>query len=186
MNLSNINGIALDLESLGTAPNSIILSVGMCRFDVARRTTWDDFKVNIDAKDSAKYGMVADPETVEWWSTQPREAFKAATKDPVSVDTALTMIRGYMEKTRNPNLWSYGSLFDFPMLEWTFKAAGHKRVPWSYKRANCGRTMANVFGAYEERGGTKHTALDDAKWLAHGIMDFFASLDQEMNDDIPF
>ena len=43
-----------------------------------------------------------------------------------------------------------------------------------------------MFGAYEDRGGVKHTALDDAKWLAQGIMDFFISLDQELNDDISF
>lgn len=186
MNLENVNGIALDIESLGTAPNSIILSVGMCRFDVARNTIWDDFEVNIDAKDSAKYGMIADPETVEWWAKQPREAFKRATANPVSVDTALTMIRGYMEKTRNPNVWSYGSMFDFPMLEWTFKAAGHKHTPWQYRRANCGRTMANVFGAYASGDGIKHTALDDAKWLAQGIMNFFSDLESTADDDIPF
>lgn len=186
MTTESISGIAIDLESMAKSPNGIILSVGMCRFDVARKTIWDEFQVNIDAKDSARYGMIADEETVQWWSTQPKEVLRSATKNPETLDTALTKIRGYIEKTKNPNIWSYGSLFDFPMLEWSFRAAGYKNVPWSFRKANCARTMSNVFGAFSDNKGVKHTALDDAKWLAQGLIDFYAGLTAGVDDDIPF
>lgn len=181
-----ISGIALDLESMGTSPNSIILSVGMCRFDVQRKTIWDDFQVNIDAKDSARYGMTVSQETIDWWASQPKEVYKRAVSNPVSLDTGLAMIRGYIEKTKSPNMWSYGAIFDFPMLEWSFRAAGHKTVPWKFRRVHCGRTIANIFGPFADTGGLKHAALDDAKWLANSLIKFNEYVTDAPDDDIPF
>lgn len=63
------NRIMVDLETLGTAPGSVILSIGAVRFDVEEGLL-DEFYVNIDVESSQRLGLTIDGATVMWWMKQ--------------------------------------------------------------------------------------------------------------------
>ena len=75
--------IMVDLETLGTAPGSVILSIGAVRFDVEKGLL-DEFYVNIDVESSQRLGLTIDGDTVMWWLKQS-DAARAKCRTPFNI-----------------------------------------------------------------------------------------------------
>ena len=168
--------IMLDIETLGTAPGSAVVSLGAIRYSWKDGNPFDKFYVNISAAECVERGLTIDPDTVEWWAKQPKVAREAWQKDPKPIATALTEFNDWFGNQKH-EVWCNGMNFDFPLLETLYRSVGMKS-PWQYYLLNDMRTIVNTFNARdkyqvfrkENTESVYHNALDDcieqAKFLS--------------------
>lgn len=155
-----MQNLMLDIETLSTRANAIILSIAAVRFEF-KSDKIETFNVNIDPKSCAKYGMVKDADTVRWWQEQNSEALKGFMKDPISLEDALTQLSIFADP--KDVWWCNGANFDYPIIEWSYKALD-RRVPWKYWNLRDVRTIYAICDLNMKeypRVGTYHNALDD-------------------------
>lgn len=176
--------VMLDLETLSTAANAAILSIGACANDGR-----PDFCRNVDLATCMQAGLKVDASTIQWWMQQSDEA-RAAFQPPAgregwSLREALESFAAWLrapvdgETVRGQvecELWAFPAQFDVTILGEAYKALGMKE-PWHYRAPRCLRTAAALFPGVERvlpnkergHGGAAHTALADAKaqmeWL---------------------
>lgn len=174
--MKHLNGLMVDIETLGTRPGSAILSIGAVRFDVEKKTIYDEFYVNIDPQDCIIKGLTYDKDTLNWWKEQSKDAWKALAKDKRPVAEALQSFIEYVKKGGREKFWSWGAQFDPPLIETAIQKVLEQPAPWFYSNVMCARTVSNTFQVKIDRSkGTHHNALDDAKAQAQFIIDLFNS-----------
>lgn len=153
-----------DIETLSKSKNAVILSIGACKFN--DKEIIDTFYINIDPKDSYRYGLHISHETLDWWKNQRPEAYEALKKDRVPLAEALER---YSEWYGPKSVWTWGNgaEFDNTIIESSYLAVD-KQPPWKYYDSMCYRTVVNLTGSRLKandvnRVGVLHNALDDAK-----------------------
>lgn len=165
---SNGDAVMLDLETLGTGPNSAIISIGACSFDEGHIVS--TFHAIIDKQTCFELGCTFDQSTIDWWENQSDEA-KAASynaTETVPVKEALLAFADWMKG--KGTIWGNGSDFDNAMLAELYNKAGMD-LPWKFWNNRCYRTMKNMFPDVKMvRHGTHHNAVDDAITQAKHLM----------------
>jgi len=155
--------VMLDLETLGTGNNAVILSIGAVKFDLKEQgTAGAPFEVFIDPKTCTDAGLELDANTVLWWMHPDRAAAREVFvgKQLTPLQQALFMFTSWMGGDRP--VWGNGATFDNVILRNAFKAA-FVPCPWHFRNDRCFRTMSNILPQQEwERVGTHHSAVDDA------------------------
>ncbi len=156
--------IMFDLETFGTAPGSIIRSLGAVEFDLDG-TTGASCYANIDRKSCEDVGLVADPRTEQWWSQQSKAAQESLLVDPQPLKLVATSFAEWVSK-RGPDvrIWSQGAAFDPVLWEAACKAVRTMPV-WKFWNTRDTRTVYDLFNFDVReitRDGTYHNALDDA------------------------
>lgn len=160
-----MSDIMLDIETLGTAPGSVILSIGAVQFDEFRVTK--RFSVHIDVQDSVKNGGRIDALTVLWWLGQSKEAQQALLDAKcVSLEQALNDLTAAFDWA-GKNVWCNGAAFDFPILKSNFEFL-NKKAPWAYYNEMDMRTVKGILGkvmwrSIEVKPALAHDALADAE-----------------------
>ena len=164
--------VMVDLETLGTRPGCVVLSVGAVFFDPALQELGPELHIKINRRASLIAGLRADPATLEWWSRQSPEAQQLLeeTADPgtsVTIEEALgSLSQWFAEHGPGPSdlkVWGNGSDFDQPILVAVYAALGVEQ-PWRFWNNRCYRTLkAQCPEVKIVRGGTYHSALDDAR-----------------------
>lgn len=155
----------LDLETLGTRPGDIILSIGAVKFDV-EKGLGEEFYLTIDAESCKAVGQRAQKSTLEWWAKQSPEAREAAFKGEFSLNIALTKFSMWMPPLDEAVVWGNGANFDNALLAAAYRAM-KMDTPWKFWNDRCYRTISAMFlRTRVERVGTHHNALDDAKTQA--------------------
>lgn len=170
--------VMLDLETLGTRPGSVIISIGAVFFDPRSGELGKEFHEVIDADSSLYYGFTSDPETIEWWEKQSDEAKAtynlALRRDDdlgESIATSLTNFTSWLgeeNQLKNVRVWGNGAAFDNALLSAAYHRLG-LNVPWRFTNDRCFRTLKSLFGANgvePTNRGVKHNALEDAKHQA--------------------
>jgi hypothetical protein len=171
-----MNNIMIDIETLGTGPNSVILSIGAVAFN--ENGLGGEFEVHIDPQSCTDAGLEIDARTVMWWLTQGEAARKAITSGKqVPLLKALVGLKEAFE-WKDVKVWCNGASFDFPILTNAYKALGGD-APWQYWAALDYRTIKNivpsdVLRACKEQAGTDHDALSDAKAQALTLISLMA------------
>jgi hypothetical protein len=167
--------IMLDLETLDTAANSAILSIGAVSF------TMDGGihdKIHLYVHDNDDNSTVT-VDTLLWWMGQDENARAAqikAERQPMS--TALGSFAGWVEKQGDlAGMWGNGAAFDNVILRSAYERNGFI-VPWSHRVDRCFRTMKRMFPSVEADTfvGVKHDALDDAANQAMHLCKIMKSL----------
>lgn len=162
MDLS-IQNTMLDTETMSTAPNGLLLSIGAVRFD--ENGLKDEFKVNLDYGMSVAEGVFhIESSTLDWWKQQPKEILKAAMSNALPPKEALLE---FVKWYRFNETWCKGASFDFPIMETYFRHY-EIEIPWRFWQLNDYRTIAKLakksgFELVEPNKVTSHDALDDAK-----------------------
>jgi len=160
----------VDLETLGTTPGSVILSIGAVVFDPVAQTIGEDaFYAVIDRDSCIAEGLAVDPATVEWWSRQHPEAQAALLVDPRPVRDVLAEFSAWWRAQGGRNFWAHGPNFDETLLTAVYRAVA-AAPPWKYWDCRCTRTIyaaANV--APDRDAGRHHNALDDAMAQARAV-----------------
>ena len=167
--------VMIDMETLGTSPDSVILAIGACRFNAWKEDEIDDdgFYCVLDINSQTSAGRHIDENTLRWWLTQSNEAQKVFFEpNKESLDDALQHFIDWNDK-REMHPWSMGADFDLPMLGHAMHTRGFE-IPWQFWNSNCVRTYKKLPGAAEvfaatERLGTHHNALHDAIHQARAV-----------------
>ena len=103
--------VMLDLETLGTRPGDIILSIGAVKFSVDTGLG-EGVYLTIDAESCRTAGLRAQKSTLEWWAKQSSEAREAAFKGEFSLNVALTKFSMWMPPVDDAVVWGNGANFD--------------------------------------------------------------------------
>lgn len=175
-----MKNVMVDLETFGTLPGSVILSIGAVAFDWTE-LTGEEFYVVIEVESSKAAGFLVDPKTVDWWASKSPEA-RAVLTDPacVPVTEALRRFRSWLLGLEcRVALWGNGGDFDNAMLQTAYAKVGIPQ-PWRYIDNRCYRTLKNLGLEVPElpRQGTYHNALDDARHQARGAVALLRALEQ--------
>lgn len=174
--------VMLDMETLGTAPGSAIISIGAVAFSEEMGSTgWKTYYSEpISRASCASIGLVADTATLQWWAQQNEEARKTFDdSEDVSRSTHIIIAlqkfaRWYPQGAR---LWSNGANFDGVLLREAYRRAMLK-APYQYYEEHCYRTMKSLWREVPkpEFNGTRHSALDDALYQTHHLLAIFTRI----------
>ena len=112
----------IDLETLSTNPEAVILTVGGVKFDPYSSVEPSQgmyFRVDVDSQ-TAK-GRDVMQETLDWWNTQPKEIMEEALgdKDRVGLDEMIKTINKWSVGV--DVFWCQGPLFDYAILQNIYK-----------------------------------------------------------------
>jgi hypothetical protein len=148
----------IDLETLATTPDAVILTIGAQSFDPFTEDKFydDHFYARIDTECQDERAI--DDGTVEWWGKQGPEAQAEAFGEENRWDLkeALEALHPIIWKAER--IWANGIVFDMGILEHAYKSLG-LTLPWQYYKVMDARTVYNV--AKAGRLGNSHHALED-------------------------
>ena len=152
--------VMVDIETLGSAPGSVILSIGAVEFDL-KNTAKNTFYRRINLDSSILSGCTIDPDTVKWWSDQAYDAIHAAFFVPgeVLLCDALPAFGQFVDK--NTILWAKGPDFDCVMLKAVYDLL-KLPVPWSFRNMRDVRTILTLSGVKQVENRNAHDAKADA------------------------
>jgi hypothetical protein len=153
--------VMLDLETLGTRPGSVILSIGAVFFDLDGKTG-ETFYRNIDPQTCLDVGLTVDPQTKAWWMRQSDAARDALKIDRKSLAEVARDFASFF-RAGGEFVWAQGATFDPPLWEAAGLAVG-RSAPWRFWNARDTRTVYDICGFdYKSmpREGVFHNALDD-------------------------
>lgn len=161
--------VMIDIETLGTRTDAVILSIGAAKFDKEQIT--DTFHVAIDPASCQQIGLTIDAGTVMWWMHPDRvlARHQLVQADKVDLYTALDGFASWFGDQSLPT-WGNGASFDNVLLR---NAYGKTNIPcpWAFWDDRCYRTMKNMHPDVQvPREGTHHNALDDAIYQAKHLL----------------
>ncbi len=180
--------IMVDLETLSTEPNAVILSIGACEFDPDTGTIFETFysKLNHAAVTNEQgfakpeSGLHVSQSTLDWWTKQSKEAYEAAFNiydappryaDPLEAFKQFVIACRAHSPGQKLRIWGNDPDFDIVILNQNFKAMGGILPPWQFWESRSVRTMKDLWQYALKKGdpknivkrmGTHHNAKDDA------------------------
>lgn len=166
--------VMVDLETLGTQPGSVILSIGAVLFDPKLppgSCIGKEFYCVVNQESSIDYAMTVSQDTLDWWMKQSPEAREVLSEaaDPEQsniLPDSLQMLADFIPI--GAKVWSNGANFDQPLLDVAYDRCALP-LPWKYYNSRCYRTLVALY-PYEKSIRPPvvcaHNALEDAKWQA--------------------
>lgn len=164
--------IMIDIETLGTAPGSVILSIGAVNFDAETGEFGEEFYGAVDPQSAVDMGLTIDVSTLKWWMEQSEDARKAAFAGDQTLSKVLFDLHQFVQSVEASRVWAKPPSFDLVLLESAYRACAIS-MPWHYKTPRDCRTLFDLTGATQPDVGTAHNALDDAKSQALGVVDAY-------------
>lgn len=161
-----MNNIMIDLETLSTRVNGVILSISAVRFDIKTGESGGFFHENINLIQSIRQGFVIDQSTFDWWQQQSDVAkalgFKINAKGAQEVISRFVYWTG--NKDPNSIVWGNSARFDLGMLIYHMEKFNLK-IPWKYYNERCHRTAVYVLDKEWDIPfeGVPHYGIDDCK-----------------------
>ncbi|MGJ8516876.1 3'-5' exonuclease [Carnimonas bestiolae] len=154
--------ISIDLETLGIAKNSVILSAAIVTDTGAELEIFP----NIDAQ--IANGRVVDADTMLWWFEQSEANRKQQTDSPrIDLWTAIETLREFFNANlgKRTLVWGNSPSFDCDIL-----VDFGKGRPWDFWQERDVRTARMLVGHTKPR--QSHSALSDAKAQLEDVLKF--------------
>jgi hypothetical protein len=158
----------IDIETLGTEPDCVVLSVGAVKFNPYNhnephaKTLW---RPAVESQMSAGRSVL--DSTLEWWAKQPKhiqdEAFSEEGRIPL--EQFFADLNKYVVGC--DKIWCQGPQFDMVILENLFKQFNHHRG-WAFWQIMDCRTIFNMMPADPRKAIQQdlHSADADAYYQA--------------------
>ena len=163
--------LMIDLETLGTTADAVILSVGAVKFDLESDAIDEEgFYGSISIESNMDLGRKIDEDTLLWWLKQPAAAQNVFHEDKLSLEQTLMDLSDWLGNAEWI-VWAKGPGFDVAMLEHAYKRLGMS-PPWAFWNVRCVRTYMALPGAKgltAPTEGVAHNALSDAYQQAKTI-----------------
>lgn len=156
--------LMIDLETLGQTPNTPVISLGACFFDIKTGQIGNTFYMVMDVSEQIERGRKPDGSTLKWWMQQTDAAKKVFSEHAKPVDVVLgTFQQWYKQNNSKAKVWGNGSTFDISILEDMYRMYKIK-CPWLFYNIMDLRTFKRFNGKGEKvmKSGVNHNALDDA------------------------
>jgi hypothetical protein len=168
-----MNDLMIDLETLGTDPETPVISLGAVFFDIEKKTMGATFYMALDVDEQIKRGRKPTGSTLRWWMGQA-DAAKRVFNEKAKPSLEVLQTFSLWMKANNPkaHVWGNGSTFDVSIMEHLYKMYGLE-CPWGYGKIMDLRTFRRFQGkgAKVVVPGTAHNALDDAVGQAQYVLD---------------
>ena len=162
------DSVMLDLETLATGPDAVILSIGAVRFNEfdSRMIFRSELNIKLNVDEQIQLGRKVDDDTVEWWSKQNTElqdsVFNAHNRTSIA-DFIIELNRFVVAADR---IWAQGPVFDIVILENLYRQIGVP-IPWPYYNIRDSRTIIKALGTdIVHVRQHAHDALADCKYQA--------------------
>lgn len=174
--------VMLDLETLGTRPDCVILTVGAIKFDPFKydQEPGPGLYLRLNVDEQLKLGRTTDDSTIDWWAQQdPRVRDEALYNDHDRVDIAT--LRRDLNKflVGVEYIWAQGPAFDIVILEDLYRSQCWG-FPWHFWQIRDSRTLFGVHGDPREKGRDQaHNALLDCYYQAQAVQKIYKSLGLE-------
>jgi hypothetical protein len=168
--------VMIDLETLGTAADSVILSIGAVRFDSEGGELGEVFYRRVDIDSCLFYGLHVKGRTLLWWLEQSEKAREAIySEDGISLFDALSDLSDFIQE--GDRVWGNGAAFDNAILAYAYSQTGIP-TPWPHYNDRCYRTIKNLVPDVRKPTfeGIEHNALDDAINQAKHLQAILSSL----------
>jgi hypothetical protein len=159
------NDVMIDIESLDTSPNCVILSIGAVLFNPKGAGITEKISLKpLIEEQTEKFNRVIDDSTIQWWSTQSESARNEAMGDEGRIPFRDCMEALYKFCWNRRAVWSHGAPFDVVAMESAFRNLDMK-IPWPYYTVRDTRTLFEITGVRLGDGGhkTTHKAVEDAE-----------------------
>ena len=165
--------VMIDLETMGTAPDAAIVSLGAVEMCFDENQLGDHFFGAISLASAMKANGTVEASTITWWLKQSEQARASITHGADLKETLIRFNRwlDYQGTHRTVRLWGNGATFDNVILRSAY-AAVDVQPAWRFRGDMCYRTLKNIFSdvAPPERTGVHHNALDDALYQAEHML----------------
>jgi hypothetical protein len=176
--------VMIDLETLGTNYDSVIMSIGLVKFSPTGQGITDCLELKPTIEDQTEiYNRTIDDGTLAWWSSQSPEAVEAAFNDTGRMSFKDCMEVLYHYCWNQERVWANGTCFDIVISEHALKQTLIERpnpLPWAYYNVRDTRSFfeaANV-RLKDSKYGTKttHNAVEDAEHQVIVLQDAYRKL----------
>jgi exodeoxyribonuclease VIII len=175
----------IDIETLGTASDTVVFSVGACMFD--KNGVHDKFYSLLNQQEQIKLGRTVNEDTLAFWNKQAPEARQALEDSKTGglipkeffesfedfIDFGLA---DHKQKRDELRPWGNGASFDITIMEDFYRRLnpkGHLAIPWKFWNVWCYRTFSHITKCRDilpKRHGVYHNALDDAIHQANTVI----------------
>jgi hypothetical protein len=173
--------VMIDLETLGTERDSVILSLGAVKFDNREIYEDDGLYLQLKWQDQLDNGGTVTEGTIRFWLGQPAASRDAvlSRNNALHPDEALSALDAwFLKSVRRPKdcgVWAKGPSFDLSLLGDLYRRQGHGRPPWPYWAERCVRTalmMPGVGAIGRPKDMTEHHPFHDAVYQAMLVKKF--------------
>lgn len=163
--------VMIDMETVSNAENAGILSLAFLPFNrYGEDVDIEPFYKVIDLASCYMAGMNM-VSCQEWWMKQDPKAISAIVNAPKkeNISAVINEAFGYLSALAEQYeliIWSRGTDYDFPKLEWCLRKFVEKPTPYEYYNKRDVRTWVKETALDEsqfEFEGVKHNALDDCR-----------------------
>lgn len=170
----------LDLETLSTRPNAVILTLGAVKFNpFSLGDPGPGLYIRPDVDEQIAQGRDVQDETVNWWMSQAEDVREEAlgTDGRISVESMYRQLNRFLVGA--DSIWAQGPLFDFAILENLYRQYGWP-TPWQYWQIRDSRTLFGVHGDPRVKGKVGlHNALEDCVSQATAVQQVYNRLGLE-------
>ena len=152
--------LMIDIEGLGTGPDTTILTIAAQSFDPLGTGYHDRHyyaRITLESQENRSIQQ----DTIDWWATQPdaarEEAFGEDNRIPL--DQALDELAKFIWQSKL--IWANGPTYDMNIIEHAYKSFG-KPLPWQFYVVRDARTVYSLWPGLS-KPSTSHHALEDCK-----------------------
>lgn len=171
--------LMIDLETLGTGPLAVVVSVGAVAFSFDDSDDLPGYRAVLNRDQQAQLMREEDQGTVEWWAKQSPEARAVFQEPQLDLSSELSRLISFVQEhcgsDTKVRAWGNGADFDLVILGSLYKDV-KLQAPWRYHQQRCFRTLKSLFpreyeaakrlSSLEAGPQPKHDALADAVWQA--------------------
>lgn len=150
----------IDIEGLGTGPDTTILTIAAQQFDPLQRDVWgQEFYARVTLE--SQEGRSIQQETIDWWAKQPKIVRDEAFDEQDRVDLAEALDGLHRVVWHAKRVWAQGPTYDMNILEHAFKSL-NKALPWRYYQVRDSRTLFSLCPNLQKPAASHH-ALEDCR-----------------------
>jgi hypothetical protein len=172
--------IMLDIETLGTRPGCVILTLGAVKFNpFSLDAPGPGLYVRPDVDEQIAKGREVQEDTMLWWMQQAEDVREEA----LGEDGRITVEEMYRQLNRflvgSNNIWCQGPAFDMVIIENLYRQYGWP-TPWQFWQIRDSRTLFGVHGDPRVKGKVGlHNALEDCVSQATAVQQVYNKLGLE-------
>ena len=152
--------LMIDIEGLGTGPDTTILTIAAQSFDPLGTGHFDQHyycRVDLESQE----GRSIQQSTIDWWATQP-----AVSREEAFGETDRIPLRQALEELGKiawhaKRIWANGPTYDMNILEHAYKSLG-MNIPWQFYNVRDARTVYSLWPGLP-KPPTSHHALEDCR-----------------------
>ena len=162
------NDIMIDMETLSTRADCVILTIGAVRFDPRGIGVVERIEIRPTIEEqTADFDRHIDEETLDWWGRQSDDAINESMGDTGRVPFKVAMEQLHKFCWNQGKIWSNGSVFDVIIVEHAFNQLDITH-PWRFWNIRDCRTIYDLCKVSLKDGShvTSHKAVEDAEHQA--------------------